>query len=418
MTSSVPAVMLPARLSQAARATYMVFAACGFTLATFVSRIPQLRDNLKLSAAQLGIVLLTAAAGSLISRLFSQPVVTRLGQRGTVTVASITAAGGVVGVGLSDFAGLTALIVGLLLLGLAASVWDVAMNVQAATVERALGRSAMSRFHAAFSVGTVAGALVGVAMVAGGVPVATHMVFASFVTGLSVPIAARHYLPDRHGWAPEDHAAARTDGGRRAGPSAWREPRTWLIGLFVLAFAFGEGAANDWISIALIDGYHTRAVLGTIAFTTFLVAVTTARWFGSGLLNTYGRVTVLRVSGVIVIVGLLLFIFGPNLIVAFAGIVLWGVGIAFGYPVGISAGSDDPVHAVGRVTVISTIGKFATFAGPPLIGLLGDHLTVLRALLVVAALQGVAVMIASATRPLPALVGLPEDHVADAEAVR
>ena len=37
------------------------------------------------------------------------------------------------------------------------------MNVQGAVVERRLGRAIMPRFHAGYSVGTVAGALVGAA---------------------------------------------------------------------------------------------------------------------------------------------------------------------------------------------------------------------------------------------------------------
>ena len=423
MTPPATAAPSPSQLSRATRATYVVFASCGFSLATFVSRIPQLQDNLKLTDSLLGIVLLTAAGGSLVSRLFSRAVVTRLGLRGTVTVASFISAAGLAGIGLSDVGGVSAMVAGLLILGLATSVWDVAMNVQAAAVERALGRSAMSRFHASFSVGTVTGAVLGVGMVAGGVPVVTHMILAAVVTALSATLAARHYLSDQQAGsaevltAPESadddrsgDAAQSGTGPRRADrPSAWREPRTLLIGLFVLAFAFGEGSANDWTSIAVIDGYNVPKVVGTIAYTIFLIAVTSARWFGSGLLDKYGRVMVLRASGVTVIVGLLLFIFGPDVAVALVGVVLWGAGVAFGYPVGISAGADEPDHAVARVTVISTVGKFATFAGPPLIGVLGDHVTILRALLLVAALQAVAVLIASVTRPLPAAGPVPDE---------
>lgn len=396
----------------------MVFASCGFSLATFVSRIPQLQENLKLTDSLLGIVLLTAAGGSLVSRLFSRAVVTRLGLRGTVTIASFISAAGLAGIGLSDVGGVSAMIAGLLTLGLATSVWDVAMNVQAAAVERALGRSAMSRFHASFSVGTVTGAVLGIGMVAGGIPVVTHMILAAVITAAGAALAARHFLPEQQTPAAEtldtapgsaDGAPTATGRSRPGRASAWREPRTLLIGLFVLAFAFGEGSANDWTSIAIIDGYNVPKVVGTIAYTVFLIAVTSARWFGSGLLDKYGRVAVLRTSGVTVIVGLLLFIFGPDVAVAMVGVVLWGAGVAFGYPVGISAGADDPDHAVARVTVISTVGKFATFAGPPLIGVLGDHVTILRALLLVAALQAVAVLIASGTRPLPASGAVPDE---------
>ena len=53
--------------------------------------------------------------------------------------------------------------------------WDDAMNVEGTFVEQCLGRAIMPRFHAGFSVGTVAGALVGAAMVALGVSVTTHL---------------------------------------------------------------------------------------------------------------------------------------------------------------------------------------------------------------------------------------------------
>ncbi|MET7403826.1 MFS transporter, partial [Dactylosporangium sp. NPDC005572] len=208
--------------------------------------------------------------------------------------------------------------------------------------------------------------------------------------GCRLGIAARDYLPEQ----PHPDAPPPASG------RAWREPRTVLIGLFVLAFAFAEGAAGDWIGVALIDGHGATAALGSLGYAAYLAATTAVRWFGARLLDRYGRVAVLRALGGITIVGLLLFVFGPNLAVALAGALLWGVGTAFGYPVGMSAGADDPAHAAARVTVISTLGKLAAFAGPPLIGMIGDHVTVLRALLVVAALQAVAVLIAGATRPL------------------
>src|SRR5262249_22214844 len=68
--------------------------------------------------------------------------------------------------------------------------------------------------------------------------------------------------------------------------------------------------------------------------------------------------------------------------------------------VGMSAAADDPRYAAERVIVVSTIGKIAAFAGPPLLGLLGDHVTILHALIAVAALQLVAFTITSATRPI------------------
>jgi predicted MFS family arabinose efflux permease len=298
-------------------------------------------------------------------------------------------------IGLGDRLGVPFLAAGLLLFGLFSSAWDVAMNVQGTVVERRLGRSTMPRFHAGYSIGTVAGALLGAAMIQLDVPVALHLAIVAAATAVVLPWATRAFLPDA---APSTSDNPRPHHTMRY----WREPRTLMIGVFVLAAGFSEGAGNDWTGVSLVDGYRAPAVLGTVAYATFLAAMTATRWFGPRLLDAYGRVTVLRVQGAVAVLGLLLFIFAPAVPLAFAGAALWGVGVAFGYPVGMSAAADDPAHAAGRVTVASSVAKIASFAGPPLLGLLGDDVTILRALLAVAALQVVALCLAAATRPLPA----------------
>jgi MFS family permease len=123
--------------------------------------------------------------------------------------------------------------------------------------------------------------------------------------------------------------------------------------------------------------------------------MTAGRWFGPHLLDRYGRVPVVRVLAVVGLVGLALFVFSPAGALAFVGALLWGLGASLGFPVGMSAGAEDPARAAARVSVVSSIGYCAFLAGPPLIGFLGHHVTVLRALIVVAALFGLAALIAS-----------------------
>lgn len=128
------------------------------------------------------------------------------------------------------------------------------MNIQAAVVERRVSRSIMSRFHAGFSIGTVVGALAGALAVAVRLPVVVHLSAVALVTISTVAWSVRDFMADVDG--PEQ-SLGRSDPGDvgRAGRRAlmgWREPRTLLIGLFVLAFAFSEGAGQDWIRVALI----------------------------------------------------------------------------------------------------------------------------------------------------------------------
>jgi predicted MFS family arabinose efflux permease len=373
--------------------TYTAFIGSGFAFASWASRIPQVRDGLGLDSAALGLVLLAIAAGSLLSLPLAGPVVSRFGSSRTVGVMSVLFGAGLVVAALGSMFSVVPVVIGLFVLGFANGAWDVAMNVQGTVVERRLGRSVMSRFHAGFSVGTVAGALIGALMVALHVPVATHLTVVAVLVVLAVTWQARRFIPDHDG-------SAETTAPAGSSAQAWREPRTLLIGVFVLAFAFAEGVGNDWTSIAAIDGYHVSPALGTLAFAAFLTAMTIGRWFGPGLLDRYGRTPVVRVLALIGIAGLALFVFGPSPVYAYAGALLWGLGASLGFPVGMSAGGDDPRRAAARVSVIASIGYCSFLAGPPTIGFLGDHSSVLRALAVVAVLLGVAALISSSVRPL------------------
>jgi predicted MFS family arabinose efflux permease len=370
----------------AVRATSVAFIGSGFAFASWAARIPQLRDQLGLDAATLGLVLLSVAAGSVLALPSSGALVHRIGSRRTVTVMALLLSAGTMTVALGYLVGTLPVVVGLFVLGFANGAWDVGMNVQGAVAERLSGRSIMARFHAGFSVGTVAGALVSAAMIAAGVDVPVHLTAVAVLVAVVVPLGARRFLSD-----------VDEDAGRPAGRAltAWREPRTLLIGVFVLAFAFAEGTGNDWISVAVIDGYGLSAAWGTLTFAAFLTAMTTGRWFGPALLDRYGRVPVVRGLSIVGVAGLALFVFSPWVALAFAGALLWGLGASLGFPVGMSAAADDPARAAARVSVVASIGYCAFLAGPPLIGFLGDRITVLRALVVVAALFGLAALIAA-----------------------
>jgi MFS family permease len=401
MSSSAPAPDLTAQqVSAAVRATYLAFIGSGFGFASWASRIPQVRDRLQLSPSELGLLLLAIAAGSVIALPMAGMIVDRLSSRRTVALMAI-----LVGIGLTIVAGgyllgTIPVVIGLVLLGFGNGAWDVAMNVQGATVERHLGRAIMPRFHAGFSVGTVGGALIGAVMVAVHAPVTVHLLVVAVVVGVVIPIAVRRFVADS---ADEPAAAAdsqRQPAGARGALARWREPRTLLIGVFVLAFAFAEGTGNDWISVAFIDGYQAPAVVGTLGFAAFLAAMTAARWVGTNLLDRYGRVVVVRCMAALAVIGLLIFVFSPYVWLAFVGTLLWGAGTALGFPVGMSAAADDPAAAPGRVSVVASIGYCAFLAGPPLIGFLGESITVLRALTAVAVLLALATVIAGALKPI------------------
>jgi MFS family permease len=98
-------------------------------------------------------------------------------------------------------------------------------------------------------------------------------------------------------------------------------------------------------------------------------------------------------------VGIVLVVLGGGAVPVVLGIVIWGLGASLGFPVGMSAGADDPARSAARVSVVSTIGYGAFLAGPPLLGWLGDRVGTLDALLAVAVLMVPAALSVFATRP-------------------
>jgi MFS family permease len=363
-------------LVTARNAVLATFFLNGFAFATWASRIPSVRHALDLGPAQLGLLLLAVSIGSVIALPTSGGTVQRFGARRVVIVATLVEGVGLmlaaVGVGVLQSVPVTA--AGLFLVGLGTGTWDVAMNVEGAEVERRLGRSIMPRFHAAFSLGTVAGAAIGAGVTYAGVGVGWHVGAVAVLVALLGFVSVRGFLAvePRTEDAPASHALR-----------AWGEPRTLLIGVMVLAMALTEGVANDWLGVAMVDGYDAPAWLGAAAFALFVAAMTTGRVTGTMLLDAFGRLPVLWGSMAVAAVGVLLVVLGQVPVLVTLGIILWGVGASLGFPVGMSAAADDPAKSAARVSVVSTIGYTAFLAGPPLLGFLGSHFGVLNALLVV-----------------------------------
>ncbi len=319
-----------AELLSARNAVLATFFLNGFGFATWASRIPSVRHALDLGPARLGLLLLAVSVGAVFALPATGGAVQRFGARRVVTFGAAVEGAGLllVGLGAGVLSSVPLTAVGLLLVGFGNGSWDVSMNVEGAEVERRLGRSIMPRFHASFSLGTVAGAGVGTLATALDLGIAWHTGVAAVIVAALGALSVRRFLPV----APVAAEPAPSHALR-----AWTEPRTLMIGVT-----------------------------------------------GTALLDRFGRQRVLWGSMGVAFVGVLLVVLGQASVLVTLGIVLWGLGASLGFPVGMSAAADDPAKAAARVSVVSTIGYLAFLGGPPLVGFLGSHVGVLHALLLVA----------------------------------
>jgi MFS family permease len=390
-------------------AVFLIFALSGIGLASWIARTPAIRDSLGASTFEMGLIVFGVAAGAIVGLTLSSHVIAKFGSKATIA-GSVTGAGiGIVVVGAGATMTITPLVVvGLALFGLGNGMCDVAMNVEGAANERALGRTVMPLFHASFSLGTIVGAGIGAAAEQFGVPIVVHLAVVGAVMIGAVLVSVRFLQPDPFATSEEAGAGPGSDGatpdaaeGRRGWRSRlaiWKDRRTLLIGVIVLGMAFAEGSANDWLALAMVDGHGVDNATGALVFGIFVTAMTVGRVGGVYLLDKFGRVPVLRVSAVLAGLGLLIVIFAPVAWLAGIGVVMWGLGSALGFPVGMSAAADDPRNAAARVSAVATIGYLAFLVGPPLIGFIGEHVGLLNALLLVLTLVAVAGIVSPAAR--------------------
>jgi fucose permease len=393
----------------------------GLTMSLWIARVPAMRDALDLAPPALGRMMLAAAVGGLAATMLAPAVVTRVGLVGSLRLSAGVYALAYVAIGGGAAVGSPALVAGgLLLNGVAFAGGNLPLNLGSADVERQSGRSVLPHFHAAYSIGTVTGALVGAAAAAFAVPLlgqfAVMAVAASgwrWIAAGGVPSPGRtlRRRGDRNravGGAPSgpSRGAGRGVADVVRGPLG---PATLLIGVIALVGGLSEGAANDWLPLGVVDGFGAGQSTAAITFGVFVGAMTLVRLAGTRLIDRWGRAAVLRAGAVVSITGIVAYVTAPTLPVAVAGIAAWGCGTALNFPIAISAASDDPRLAGARVSVMAAFGAISGFVGPPALGALGDMVGVRAAVLAVAVALVAVVAAAVGVRPLPAVPATTSD---------
>lgn len=377
----------------------LMFLIPGLSLSSWVTRTPDVRDELGASTAEMGLILFGLSVGSTIGIASSGALVARMGTRPVIGGGTVLIALGVAGVGTGALASSAALVTaGLFVFGLGGGSGEVALNVEGAEVERLLARSVMTTLHGFFSLGTVLGASLGMLATAAAFPVQWHLLIMSGVA-LAVFLAAFGDVPGGVGKraAADEAADAAEDGdGTAAGRPLWKDTRLLLIGAVVLAMALAEGAATDWLPLLMVDGHDLDAALGSLVYVGFAAAMTVGRFCGAFFIDRFGRYLVIRTSAVSAALGLVVVIFVDHPVAAGAAVLFWGLGASLGFPVAISAAGDSGPNPTARVSLVAMIAYGAFLVGPPGLGFLGDHYGLRSAMIAVLALVATAIFLAPA----------------------
>jgi len=342
---------------------YVCFFLFAVSMGAMLSRLPDLQDALQIDKSELGLTLIGAAIGALISLTFSSAVVARLGAR---TTALLTVLGTSALLALVPWMSAAPFVFGLLLMeGLLAGALEINLNVEIDRIEAQLDRGVMNRAHGFWSLGFFVTALVSAIARQAGLSVQLHLALTfTFVLLIgTIVIAGMRNAPAR---PTLEHA----DAGHIALPTLGLLPLC-IIG--IAAFLV-EGAGIDWSAIYMRDVFSSEPFVGGLGLTLFTFFMALTRLFADPFVDRFGSRTVALTLLLISAAGLCAVWLAPHQYAALAGFALMGGGCSAVYPLAVSAAAQRADRAAYlNVAALGQMSFVVFFLAPPLLGFVAEH---------------------------------------------
>jgi MFS family permease len=390
MHTTAPAVTAPISSSRSPvfaqaqqYALPIIFALFGVIMGSWAGRIPALAERVHVSHSALSMVLLCGGVGALLSFPVSSFLMGRFGARKSLLIAGLALLAVLVSIGMAPT--VPRLMMAVLMLGITASTYDVAMNAAAAKREKQTGQSQMSMLHGLACGGGLAGATLG-SLMAG-----LHIAPASHFIMVAIPLAMA--LVGACQMLDIEDAAEQVEKKKFALP---RGPMA-LLGLLGFLGSMSEGSIADWSGVFLKEHFNVGDGMAPLALTCFSAMMLISRLVGDKLKTKYGAQRLITSGAMLSAAGLFFAVLSPNAYLALGGFAIAGLGLSLLFPFVFSAaGAQGPVALAG----VASMAYSGTLMGPPVIGAIAQHVGMQMAIAYVGGLSLVIAFVASRTRLL------------------
>ncbi|MEJ6619950.1 MAG: MFS transporter [Pontimonas sp.] len=371
-----------------------VFFTRALLFSTWLSRGPEVQQALSLNTAQMGLFVMLFPLGGLAGILFANTFTVRFGSKVVGSLIYFMGALALAILGFSIVAeNLLVSSLALFAMGLPMAIADFLGNFEGTAADRVSQKSVFPAIHAAFGVGMLLGAGgASLAIGAGWSLTLNYVVVAAVVAVVSVLASLQFPLRDKPVARPRGEE-------RKLSLSVWREKRTLLIAVIGFSFIMAEMSAGTWVPIALtVSGFSGSAA--AFVFGIFWIVITLGRLAGGFVVEAIGRYRTVLLSTLITAAGILIFMLVEVVALPYLGLILWGLGMAMGFPMAVASMSDDPAKAPHRINMIITIVYISSISVGPLLGSLGEIAGIYVAFSIPLALMIVSAFLSPATKPL------------------
>jgi MFS family permease len=361
-----------------------LFFLAGLCFSSWASRIPDIQLRFNLSESELGSLLLGLPLGSLVALPLAGWAVHRFGSKIVIIISAVCYLTSLSLIGFSN--SVWALLPVVVVFGMLGNMMNISLNTQALALEDSYGRSILASFHGLWSLAGFTGAGIGAVMIYLEMIPKHHFLIVSGLVLLMLLFSQSYLIKEKsHG------------GG---GGLVLRKPDDLLLRIGGIAFLgmLAEGCMFDWSGVYFKKVVQIAPGLVALGYVSFMGAMATGRFLSDRMNNRFGRILILRFSGILIFLGLLLSVLFPTPVLATIGFLLVGFGVAAIIPVSYSIAGRSKLYSPGvALALVSTISFFGFLLGPPMIGFIADLLS-LKASFVLVGIAGLGIALLTSIR--------------------
>lgn len=335
----------------------------GAVFASFIPRLPEIRDRLEISVGDLGIIKTAAGAAGLLGSVFVGRAIDRFGTRQVLLVAGVLVAASLAVVGVA--ATPLVLLVGLIGMMTFDVPVDVAMNMQGSWLSARRRRPVMNRLHGLWSLGTAVGGLSASRIAAAGISLSAHLLIAALVLVLVTGLVCRDLLAeDEH----PPHSVAPVQTGRRR---SFDRVLLLFVVLGLSAVAI-EATSINWVAFQFRDDYSRSAGFAALGYVAVTMGMTAGRFGGDWVTVVLGPRRLLRASCGLTALGLAAGTLSGHVGLSLLGYVAAGLGMATMLPMLYDRAVKYPGRPGAGLGALTAGLRAASLTLPFLVGQLAD----------------------------------------------